>query len=563
LPLAIELAAARVKVLSPAALLSRLTSRLTLLTGGARNLPERQRTMRAAIAWSYDLLDPGEQAHFRRLAVFAGGCTVEAAAAVSGVVGAPSNDVLDGIASLVDKSLLWHVEQPDGTSRYGMLETIREFGLEQLAAHGEEETIRRAQAAWLVKLVGPAWRDFFGPRQRVVLDRLEAEHDNLRAVLAWAWEHGAAEMGQQLVGDLGWFWYLRGHLSEGRAWLERMLAVGNRAPDECWLRAIHGGWVLAWAQGDLTRAEMLIEECRTLIQTLGDTLEDPWYLAGLAYVSGMTASERRRYDQAIALFEEALARLRALGDEIWPPYILIAIGRIAYDQGNSSRATRLFEEALSQFRLLGNTYGAGFALTNLGKVARDRGDHARAAQLYAESLALRWEQGDKVTIPGSLSRLAALAALSGQPERAARLFGAAEALREAVGAPPPQRQTLYERAIATTRAALGEQAFAAAWAAGRALPIAAAVAEALALSREPLAAAPAGSTQAPAVEHGLTLREVEVLRLLREGLSNREIGERLYISERTAQTHVQNILGKLKVSTRAAAAAYAVEHGLL
>jgi non-specific serine/threonine protein kinase len=229
-------------------------------------------------------------------------------------------------------------------------------------------------------------------------------------------------------------------------------------------------------------------------------------------------------------------------------------------QGNIDRAEAHFAEGLRQFRHLNNAYGIGVVLTNLGRIARDRGDYAPAATLFAESLVLHWEDGDKVRIAGCLSSLAIVAALSRQPERAARLFGAAEALREAIGAPVPRHLGQYARATGHARDALGERAFDDAWAAGRALPLTDAVKEAAGLSPDPGRIAAARTP--PPRDLGLTARELEVLRLLPRGLTNREIGEALFITERTAATHIQNIFGKLDIGSRSEAAAFAVERGL-
>jgi ATP/maltotriose-dependent transcriptional regulator MalT len=278
------------------------------------------------------------------------------------------------------------------------------------------------------------------------------------------------------------------------------------------------------------------------------------------WVLGFVAEDEGRFDEAEALQKEVLSRSRAEGRTFRVALALNALGVTAYERGAMAQAADRFEAALDSFRTHGNAYGMGYSLMNLARVARERGDYARAGVLCAESLALRWEQGDKVGIAGCLRGLASVAVAARQYERAARLWGAAESLREAIGAPPPRHHPRQQQAIAEARGGLGEAEFAAAWAAGGALPLAEAVAEALATPEPP--AAPA-KPAAPADSFGLTAREVEVLRLVRAGLSNREIGERLFIAERTAQTHVQHIFDKLHVSTRAEAAAAAVEHGLL
>jgi non-specific serine/threonine protein kinase len=556
LPLAIELAAARAKLLSPDALLARLADRLTLLSRDARDVPARLRTMRDAIAWSYDLLSPSERSLFRRLSVFAGGCTLDAAAAVC--LDEPGESVLDPLASLVDKSLLHRVEHPRGEQpRFAMLETIRAYGLERLEAEGEAEATRRRMAAWLLALLEPTFAQLFGPAHRWWQDLLEAELDNVRAVLAWAVERGEAETAQRIVNGASRYWYVQGHLVEWRSWGERALAAG---PTSDAVRAAAmgvTGWI-AFAQGDEHRAIELLEGSLALARRADDGL----MIARGELALGLVKEDQGRFAEAQAHHEEALRIYRAQSDEVWPPYVLNALGLVAYEQGEIDRAAAHFDEALGAFRASGNTYGAGYVLTNLAKVARARGDYARATSLFAESLGLWWEHRDKVGIAGCLRGLASVAALTRRFERAARLFGAAEALREVIGAPTPRYHARYDRAVANVRAGLGDAAFAANWEAGRTLPLAEAVAEALALP-DAIAGPPTDDAMSPAARHGLTPREVEVLRLLRDGLTNRQIAERLFIGERTVQTHVEHILDKLGVGTRAAAAAFAVEHRLI
>jgi non-specific serine/threonine protein kinase len=444
-----------------------------------------------------------------------------------------------------------------------MLETIREFALEQLETSGEAEATRRRQAAWYLALAEQAHDAVIaGPMQRQWQDRLEAEHDNLRAVLTWAIARGEAELSQRLANGVSRFWAIRGYLSEGRGWLDRALGMSTGTPPDVRAWATGNAALLAWAQRDLPRAVALTEESLAI----GEEIADPIFMAVAHVVRGGVTEDLGDFDRAVTFHQDALNRLRALGDTRWTPYVLDAMGRAAYEQGESDRAKPHFLEALELHRAQEQHWGVGVTLTNLARVAREQGDYREAAAWYAESLAVRWEQGEKVGIAACLSGLASVAALAGQVERGARLLGATEALREAMDMPPSRHHARHHEAVARMRADLGDDAFRAAQAAGRALSLGEAVAEALAvptLLAELGDAAPAAALPTPAQEHGLTPREVEVLRLLCKGLSNGEIADRLFISGRTAQTHVQNILGKLKVSTRAAAAAYAVEHGLL
>jgi non-specific serine/threonine protein kinase len=561
LPLALELAAAWLRVLSPQALLDRLRAHgqpsLQLLTGGPRDLPIRQQSLRDTIAWSYDLLTIEEQSLFRSLSVFAGGFSLEAAEAVCPPGKSPA--VLSIVASLVEKSLVGEAMRPDGTPRFRMLETIREYGLEQLAAAEETEATMQRLAGWCLGLLEGVEEAFFTAMQRRWVERLEPEHDNLRAVLAWAIERRDAATAQHLIEKLTWFWIPRGHQSEGRTWGERTLALGDVSPTpgRAWTLGITG--TFAWLQGDHQRARELANEGLRLSRQTGHVTGE----GNTRFVLGWTAEDEGRFDEAEAHLTEALRLFRAHGIATWVGFSLNFLGHVDYERGDVERAAVRFEEALDIFRTTGNTYGVGFVLANLAKAARRQGDHPRATALYAESLALRHEQGDKQFIASSLRGLAIVAAATRRYARAARLGGAAEALREAIGAPPPRHTARARGALTATRRGLGQEAFAAAWAAGRALSLAEAVAEALQTSPDATEqSTPVAHAEASA-RYGLTAREVEVLRLIADGRSNPAIAEELYISPRTAQTHVQNIFTKLGIGSRAEAVRLAVELGLV
>jgi len=270
LPLAIELAAARVKVLTPPDLLARMDRRLSVLSRDSRDVPQRLRTMYHAIAWSHDLLTPTEQVVFRRLSVFASGSTLESAEAIISGSQEASSDVLEGITSLVEKSLLRRLEQPDGSSRYQMFETIREFGVERLRASGDEDATRRRLATWCLTLAEQSHREMWGPTQREWLARLEAEHDNVRAVFVWAFERGETEIAQRLAGELQRFWWFRGHLTEGRAWAERALMMPQQTSAIARAKALSAAGRLASAQGDDGRAIEALEESLVICRNIGD-----------------------------------------------------------------------------------------------------------------------------------------------------------------------------------------------------------------------------------------------------------------------------------------------------
>jgi non-specific serine/threonine protein kinase len=576
LPLAIELAAVWLRVLSCEELLARLSRRLTVLTGGPRDQPDHHRTMRDAIAWSYALLSPDEQSLFRRLSVFAGGFTVAAAEAVCGpqstdgsrqATGDAAVDhrqsdvdsVLSGIASLAEKSLVQQATRADGAPRLRMLDTIREFAEEQLTAAGETEATMLRLAGWCQDLLEGIDTAFMTPVQRRWVERLEAEHDNLRAVLAWAIERGDAEMAQSLVEKLVWFWFTRGYWSEGRTWGERALALGDAAPTPERVLTLGRTGTIAWVQGDYQRAREMGEEGLIGSRQIGHTFGETTSLLVLGWV----AADEGRFDDAEARLSEALRLLQAEGSSTWVAFALNGLGAVAYERGDIAGAANRFGEARECFRASGNTYAIAFVLTNLAKAARRQGDYPRAGSLYAESLALRYEQGERVFIAGDLRGLASVAAATRQYARAARLWGAAEALREAIGAPPTRAHVRAQEAIAATRRGLGEEAFAAAWAAGRALSLAEAVAEALHELPDAVRPPSPADSSGAAGQYGLTARELDVLRLLPRGLTNREIGEILFITERTAATHVQHIFAKLGINSRTEAVALAVEHDLV
>ncbi len=576
LPLAIELAAAHMKALSPVALLERLEQRLPLLSGGARDLPLRQQTMRDTIGWSYDLLTPTEQALFRRLSLFSGGFTLAAATAVSASpldsdsAAAADLAALEGITSLIEQSVLRQSAASGDEPRYTMLETVRAYARERLDASDEGDVIHRQHAAFFVAFAEAAERELIGPHQADWLNRLEADHDNLRAALGWLAHSGEPEAFLRLARSLWIFWLFRGSYAEGRAWLERALARdGETSPlvrrEALFLRreALFGLGLLAVNQGDAARAESCFAKSLAVAQAHGDPAGVTYGWLGLGFV----AMHLRQFGQAATHLEEALAAARRLGDRV-PASVgaglaLSFLGALAYAQDALPLATSRFEEALLDQRGVDDRWGIGFSLVGLGYAARDRGDSARAAASFAEGLARFTELGDRRMIALALDGVAGLAIAWRQPERAARLLGAAAAMRETGGLPvEPTFRIAHERAVAAARAALGEEALAAGWAAGAALPLPAAVAEATAIAAPAPGTVPTSPPPNQGDRLGLTPRESEVLRLLTGGLSDREIAAALSISERTAGNHVQHLMQKIDVDSRTAAAVFAVRHGL-
>jgi non-specific serine/threonine protein kinase len=632
LPLALELAAVRLRLLSPHALLALLTDRLTLLTGGARDAPARQQTLRDTITWSYDLLTADAQALFRWLAVFPGGFTLEAAVAVCGGQGAggeaewrdggqewsfsPSPpgrlaalppSVLDGLGELLDQSVLRQTEASNGTARFAMLETIREYGLERLDASGEGDLARHQHATYVLSLVEQQQgRPPSLSEQRRWLDQLEREQADLRAALAWGLDHDI-QLALRLGSTLWPFWFARGHLCEGRRGLELGLERGAGAPAPTRLQALYGAIRLAARQGDAEPALAHAEESLRLATAAGDRLSIAGALDQLSVVAmlqgdyaracsllaetlaiareladmprlasvwhGLGAIEGRQgdYDRATVHLEAALALHRELGNHADVAVILQDLGAFADYGGDRTRAARRYAEALALYHELEEKVGIGRALTKLGNLIARCGDGARAAAHYADALALHRDHGDRPEVAETLMGLGVVAAEGGNAERAARLFGAATALQEAAGyvLHPPIR-TWHDAAQAAARSSLGKIPFAVAWDASRALSLEQAVAEALVFAAEFAGSPTPGDARvvrsAPgsvAASCALSRREREVLRLVTQRLTDKEIGEALSISHRTAMTHVTHILNKLGVASRREAAAVAARDGLV
>ena len=514
LPLAIELAAARVKVLSPFSMQARLASRLQLLTGGARDLPQRQQTLRAAMDWSYDLLTPSEQKLFARLSVFVGGCTLEGVEAVCDTKGDLGMDMLDGMASLVDKSLVQQVESERHESRFVMLETIREYALERLAVSGEEALARRAHAAYCLVL---AEEGASGPAGTEWLERFALEHDNFRAGLDWLTETGDAEWGLRLGAALFHFWETCEYLAEGRARLGKLLNLaGAIAPTKAHARALFAAGVLAGEQGDYDSADALIRKSLNIALQLGDKQGAAVSLNALA----VHARDRGDVTVACSLFEESLALWRELGDQKAAARCLSNLANVVELQGDYSRARSLYAECLLIFQELGDWTGVAWSTNYQGDVARDQGDFAAARTLYERGLEIFRELGDRWGIAGTLGDLGSLArvqgnysaatslyresikifqeldhkrgiarllecfacaaAAQGEAERSLRLAGSAAALRQKIGAPlTPAEQAKMDGSLHAARQALSNAVAATAWLEGRALPIERAIEEAL------------------------------------------------------------------------------------
>ena len=555
LPLAIELAAARANVLPPTAMLVRLDRRLPFLVSGGRDQPPRHQTMRDAIAWSHDLLPVEEQRLFRRLAVFVGGFTLEAATTVVRAGGGlDAADVFEGVASLIETSLLERAGHADGEARYQMLETVREFGLEHLAAEGEEAATRDAHAAHCLALVAAARERFEGPDRPAMRERVRLELDNLRAALRWALARGQAAVAHRLANELARFWVALGLLTEGRDWFDRVVELAGDVPPALRAEALYWAAGFAVAHNDIERARRLATESLSLSRA-GDHLPG----IGMALLElGHAAQWQGDVEEAMGFHEAALAQFREVGEPIWIGLTLGHLGATASARGNFMRARAYHEEALGIWCDLDHPWGLPAALCDLADLALRRGEPAEALALYQQSF-VRWQAlGEPLHFVGALLGVARIALVGNDPERAARLLGALDALYQSTGVvPPADVQAEYARIAQGARRALGEAACAEAEAFGHGLSLDRVVDEALCvqLGRErPVPLSPI---------RRLSVRELDVLRLIADDYTDRQIAEALSISPRTVSTHVTNILGKLGVEHRAGAAAVALRHGLL
>jgi len=459
-------------------MLSRLERRLPLLTGGARDLPTRQQTLRGAIAWSHDLLEEDERRLFRRLAVFVGGWSLEAAEAVCNMNGDLGIDVIDGMSSLVSKSLLREEALLEGDPRFDMFETIREYGVEELVASGESDAIHRAHATFFVALAKEAEPNLLARQQIVWLRRLNTDHDNLRAVLAWCrGGQVASDLGLQLAGSLAGLWHFGGLVGEGREWLESMLSLpGMSIQTVARARALNAAARLAMLRADYADARLYSQEAEEIFREVGDLQG-----VGLAlHKQGVAYLNERNNAAARSLFEESVVLARQVNDH---PTLSTALGNLAAmaeREGELDTARSIREESASVAREIGDRHSLGVAVARLALVARRQGKYRESADLFTEALIASSQLGDVLVMPRALAGLAGSAADATEYQRAARLFGAVDAFREVQGT----REMTHWRDISngdlgTVRNALGDDAFTAIWAEGRAMTLKQAIAYAL------------------------------------------------------------------------------------
>jgi non-specific serine/threonine protein kinase len=584
LPLAIELAAVRVRVLPLASILQQLraagdtqaghAASLDLLAGGVRDLPERQQTLRQAMAWSYALLGLDEQALLRRLAVFAGGCTLEAAEQVCGATQV-------GLTSLIEKNLLRQEAPDEGETRVRLLEPIRHFAFERFAAADDLLAVRQRHAALFLHLAeqrgdGPTYT-----AQQEQLRRLDQDHENLRAALRFSLDAEDGETALRLAGALWQFWWMRGYLDEGAAWLESALRFAERATPLTRARALHAAGKLARERGEYAYGTEVTEASLRTFREQGDLAGTALALNTLANITG----DCGQYGEAFALYQESLTLRRQIGDRAGEALALNNMASIARASGDLTRAEALAGEARDLFQGLGDDWGVAISLLALAHIACQQGRADEAEVVARTSLELRRALGARQGIMRCLDILAEVAVAQGNLDHAVRLYGAVDSMRQALGfARAPDESARYARELDQIRTAVGEARFSAAWTAGQALDADDAVREGLgeplrepdeAVANPPPEAERRSSRPAippvltsvhapvgPSAVDVLTRRERDIAILLARGLSNRQIAQSLVVTEGTAANYVRRVLQRLGFQNRAQVAVWAVEQGL-
>jgi len=557
LPLAIELVAARAAQLGPAVALERLGRRLPLPVSSMHDAPARQQTLQATLKWSVDLLDASEQALFRHTAVFVGGWTLEAAEEVADTPGA-----LRGLTSLLDKSLV-QVQSGAGAPgelRFRMLETAREFALTMLEASGETDMVRRRHASYHAKLAERAAPQMQASGEAAVTAALEREEDNFRQALRWSLDRGDAEaldIGLRLAGALGWFWFLHGYPSEARDWFDALLKPVEGPPSAVRAKALNAAGFRAIDHADYAIASKFHHQALAIWRELDDV---PGMVASLHGVAD-AALWQADADTARARYEEGLALAADAGTPVDTALFAFHLGQLWWLLGELNSAQPYAEQALTVARQAGSTTWAAYSLYILASLAHERADAATAGSLYREALGSAWASGDRLCVRMALPGLAGLATLEGDPARAVRLAGAASTLEQNAGivAFPPIRAR-QEYWLAAADSALDAASRAAAWTDGQQMTWDEMMAYALQAAVPYGADSSAGTT---ARQGKLSRREREVLALVAEGRSNREIAAALIISENTAKYHVGQLLNKLGAGSRAEAVTRAVSAGFL
>jgi predicted ATPase/ATP/maltotriose-dependent transcriptional regulator MalT len=555
LPLAIELAAARMPVLGPQQLADRLNDRFRLLAVDHRRAPAHHHALRATLDWSFTLLSAQEGRLFERLAIFAGGFSLEAAEVVCSEDGIQACEVLALLGGLVEKSLVLAEPAPGTERRYRLLETVRQYAAERLASTNAELRIAERHLDWCLSMMERFEAEFRGPNQSVWFHRIEQERDNLFAALRRCIEHGAQERGLRLAGAAWRFWEVRGYLSDAREWLGRLLDLSTGVRTLARGKVLDAAGHLAILQGDQAAGLPLVEAGLALARELDDRVA----LANGFHSLGLAAQYRKDYPAAEAFHQRSLDLAQQAGDRARTYVALYNLAVVAQKQKYLEHAIELHEASLVLKRQAGDRWSIGYSLLNLGIVAWMRGDLDRAPQLVQEALRLRWELGDKPGIAACLETLAEIGASEGRARRAARLYGGADGLLQAIGVRIlATRHDGGRGGLSAARSQLGEAVFTAAYNAGRSVPLERAVAEALASEHGTRSSGGGG----PESVTTLTPREHEVAELVARGMSNRQIAFELTIADGTAARHVANILTRLGFRTRAEVAAWAVAEQL-
>ena len=552
IPLALELAAVRLRALSPAEILDRLSNRYGLLTRGDPTAPARQQTLRASMDYSYELCSAQEQTLWTRLAVFNGGFELDAVEGVCSDEQLPTDDVLDVVASLVDRSVLGR-EEYGSHARYRMLETIRQYGQEKLEKRGEVDTWRRRHRDWYAELAARAEGDWIGPRQLEWAARLRREQSNLRAALEFsAADQGEAAAGMRIASALEQLWVARGTLSEGRHWLDRTLAHPTDAPVER-ARALRLDAWLAVLQSDTNEAARMLDEARPLADAAGDDVARAY----VRQTSGMLALFQGDLSSAVDLLDQAMATFRSVGHIMGQVQTAFLLGMNLGLAGAGERAVAAHRECLALTEPLGELWFRSSSLWALGLDAWRSGDQHRAAALEKDSLRTKRDLDDHLGIALCLEALAWLSTTEDDPERSPTLLGAADEVWRVIGmslTKIPFFSSYRAEAEAAARQRLPGLAFEAALRRGTQLTLA----EAISLALEDAVPAPTKSATSGA-STGLTRRELEIADLVAQGMSNKEIAGRLVISTRTAEAHVEHILTKLAFTSRSQIAAWMAE----
>ncbi len=558
IPLAIELAAARVRVFGIEQIAARLGDRFRLLTAGARTAMPRQQTLQATVDWSYALLSEAERTVLRRLAVFAGGWTLEAAESVAAGHAISAGAVLDLLAALIDKSLVV-AEHQRASTRHRLLETIRQYARERLEEAGETENARDGHLNWALSLAEECEPQLSGPDAGAAMDRLEAELDNLRTALDWALQ-SRPDAALRLGGALGWFWWGRDYHGEGRRWLDRALAA-NGEPTPRRMKALHAAGWLAHHQRDLAEARALLEESLAIARDVGDLGGVAWALHCLgrvAYFENEPAAARSLGEQSLTVAQE-------VGDASLIAWAHHLLGLAAYIADDDPTARVHYERSLAIRRALRFHEGEGILVILLGLVAARQGNLVEARALYREGLAKIRELLGPWGLAMPLAALSHVAAGNGQPARAVRLGATATRLRDAYQTPLiPLIEPFLAQGLDVARHALGELTYARAWAEGQAMSLETAIAEALAVDIAPVTAAATPDNQAKAaVFDKLTPTELQVLRQLIGGSTTKEIAAELVVAISTVDRHITHIYNKLGARNRAEATAIALKTGLV